>query len=81
VEKEKLEVEDHDIEEYIELQARLTGEDPALIRREVIKNDNIKFYLLEKKVFDLILDFAVTTEISFEDYHKKIEEDLKNHKC
>jgi trigger factor len=75
IEKEKLEVEDHDIEDIIEAQAQKTGADHAVVRREVLKNKNITFSLLNKKVIDLIMDFATTNEITFEEYEHKHHHD------
>jgi trigger factor len=68
IEKEKLEVEDHDIDELIEIQAQKTGADPTVVRREILKNENITSNILYKKVMDLIFDFATTNEVNFEEY-------------
>ncbi len=67
LEKEKLEVEEHDYDETVELEAERTGMDAEAIRKELQNNENFQGYILSKKFFDVILDFAVTTEVPFPD--------------
>lgn len=67
IEKEKLEVEEHDYDETVELEAERTGMDAEAIRKELQNNENFQGYILTKKFFDVILDFAVTTEVPFPD--------------
>ena len=80
-EKENITVEDFDFDEYI---AKL-GEDianDAQICERIRKSENIKQSLLNQKVLDFLLDFAVTTEMPYEDFIKmqqmKQEEMLKH---
>ena len=67
IEKEKLEVEEHDYDETVELEAERTGMDAEAIRKELQNNENFQGYILTKKFFDVLLDFAVTTEVPFPD--------------
>ncbi len=76
VEKEKLEVEDHDLDEMVQHEAERRKSDPDKIREELKQNQNLITQLLNKKVMDLLLDYAVTREVEFDEqghYHPEGE--------
>jgi trigger factor len=74
IEKEDLKVEDYDIDAFAEMQAKQLNADPEFIKSRLLEqeDENYKHYILNKKVFDLILDFAITNEVPFED--EKVQE-------
>ncbi len=71
VEKEKIEVEEFDYEHFAEEQSRLMNSDKSKILEIIKKNDGVHHSLLSKKVMDLLLDFATTNEVTFEEYEAK----------
>jgi trigger factor len=71
IKEEQIEVEDYDIEEIVNAEVARTKGDANAIRNQLKQNKNISDNILTKKVLDLIIDFAVTEEISFEEYDKK----------
>lgn len=71
IEQEKIEVEDFDYENLAAEEARLNNTDKDTILAELKGNENVKFYLLSKKVMDLILDFATTNEVDFSFFDNK----------
>ncbi|MFP4544593.1 MAG: trigger factor, partial [Candidatus Kapaibacterium sp.] len=68
IEKEQIEVEDHDIEEIVQAEAERTKSDPEALRKRIRDNQNIMSNILLKKVMDLLLDFAVTNEVEFDEH-------------
>lgn len=71
IEKEKIEIEDFDYENFAEEQSKLMNSEKGKILEIIKKNDNVKHNLLSKKVMDLLLDFATTNEVTFEEYEEK----------
>jgi trigger factor len=77
IEKEKLEVEDHDLDQMVEQEAKSRNSNPGKIRKELKNNQNIMGQILYKKVVDLLLDYAVTNEVEFDEhghYHSEEQE-------
>ncbi len=82
VEKEKLEVEDHDLDEMVEQEAERRKSDPEKIREELKQNQNLIAQILNKKVMDLLIDYAVTREVEFDEhghYHPEGEHHHHDH--
>lgn len=77
---EKIEVEADDIDDYIDFKfPYLKGDssDQAMLYREQLKdNEVIRVESTFKKLYDYILDFCTTNEVSFEEYNKKYNENL-----
>ena len=77
IDKEKLEVEDHDLDPLVEEEAGRRNSDPGKIKEELKSNQNVIGQILYKKVIDLLLDYAVTNEVEFDEqghYHPEGEE-------
>jgi len=74
IEVENIKLEDYDINDWIEKnrqyldQFNMTDEQ---LRSIIETNENLKGEILQKKLIDILLGFATTNEISFEDYYKK----------
>lgn len=68
IDKEKLEVEDHDLDQMVEEEAKRRNSNPDKIREELKNNQNIMGQILYKKVIDLLLDYAVTHEVEFDEH-------------
>lgn len=79
IEKEALQVEDHDLDGIVESEAQRLKSDKESIKANLMKNNNFISAVLGKKVMDLLKDFATTNEISFEEYKIKHEHDGHNH--
>lgn len=78
VQKEKIEVEDTDIEEHVENLIKMFPGMPTDNLAQVIKgNEEFQKAIIQKKLMDLLLDFATTNEVEFDDYlqqrHQKNE--------
>jgi len=67
IELENIEVEDYDIDQLAASEAAKVGRDVAEVRKVIETNENLKMQILNKKVIDFILDFAVTNEVPYED--------------
>ena len=76
---EKIELEDYDIEDVVTAEVERTKGDAAAISNKLKQNPQIVNNILNKKVMDFIIDFAVTEEITFEDYEKKHQHDHDHH--
>ncbi len=77
IDKEKLEVEDFDLDQMVEEQAKQRNSNPDKIREELKSNQNIMGQILYKKVIDLLLDYSVTHEVEFDEhghYHPEEQE-------
>lgn len=80
IEAENIKLEDYDINDWIEknrqylAQFNMTDEQ---LRNIIETNENLKGEILQKKLIDVLLGFATTNEISFEDYYKKRQMDLQ----
>lgn len=68
IEKEKIEVEDHDLDEMVEAESKRRKSDPEKILEELKGNQNIVGQILSKKVMDLLLDYSVTKEVEFDEH-------------
>jgi trigger factor len=81
IEKEQLEVEDHDIADIVESEAARLKSDKGTIRKKLLENQNLVGNILSKKVMDLIIDFAITNEVEFEpeDEHEHHHHDHDEH--
>ena len=72
IEKEKIEIEESDIEEHIENISKMFPGVPLDNLSHLIKtNDEFKSHILIKKLMDLLLDFCTTNEIDFDEYMQK----------
>ncbi len=72
IENEDLKVEDFDFDPYVAEESARRKSDPEKIKEELMENQNVIATILYKKVVDVILDFAITNEVSFDDqghYH------------
>ncbi|HPO61640.1 MAG TPA: trigger factor [Candidatus Kapabacteria bacterium] len=80
-ENENITVEDYDFDEYITKMGEEIANDTQLCEK-IRKSEGVKQLILNQKVMDFLLDFAVTTEMPFEDYMKmqqmKQEEMMKH---
>jgi len=80
-ENENITVEDYDLDEYITKMGEEIANDAQLCEK-IRKSEGVKQLILNQKVMDFLLDFAVTTEMPFEDYMKmqqmKQEEMMKH---
>lgn len=69
IQKEKIEVEDNDIEEHIENLIKMFPGMPTDNLAQIIKgNDEFQKAIIQKKLMDLLLDFATTNEVEFDEY-------------
>jgi len=72
VREEKIEIEDYDINDWImKVQKAFPAYDETMLRGLIEQDENIKNQIMAKKVFDFILGFATTNEISFDDFYKQ----------
>ncbi len=72
---EKIEVEEYDIEDIVNAEVERTKGDATAIAKKLKQNPQIINSIINKKVMDFIIDFAVTEEIPFEDYANKSHEE------
>lgn len=80
VEKEGITIEDFDIEGLVEERAATQNKTREEARREVLENSYISDAILEKKVCDFLISFAETTEMDFDEFLAKREnEHSHNH--
>lgn len=68
IELEQIELEDFDYDAIANQEAQRIGKDVDTVKEMIKQNENIKMHLLNKKVIDFILDFAVTNEVPYEDF-------------
>jgi len=68
IESEDIKVEDYDIDPLAEAEALRRKSDVGRIKNELMENENVIRNILDKKVMDLILDFAITTEVQFDEH-------------
>lgn len=66
IELEGLAVEDYDIEQFVEVESARYNIEKEKLANQVRGNENVKNSILAKKAIDLLLDFAVTNEVKFE---------------
>ena len=67
IEVENIEVEDYDIDQLATQEAAKTGRKVEEFKKVIETNENLKMQILNRKVIDFILDFAVTNEVPYED--------------
>jgi len=70
IEEENIEVEEFDIEPLAQKEAERSKESAEQIKKMMMENENFRMSILNKKVIDYILDFAITDEIDFDEYKK-----------
>ncbi len=70
IEKEGLEVEDYDYEALVEAEAQRYNTDTDTIRKAIQSNKGITADMLAKKAMGLLLDFAITNEVPFDEITK-----------
>jgi hypothetical protein len=75
IKKEQIEVEDSDLDEIINAEVEHTKADKGAVSAKIKQNRQISENILTKKVIDLLIDFAVTEEIPFEEYEAKKEQE------
>lgn len=68
--KEDIQVEDYDLQQYIEELLPQTNQPEDKIREQLYANENFIFEVKSKKLMDLLFDFALTKEVSFEEFDK-----------
>jgi len=68
---EKIELEEYDIEDIVKSEVERTKGDASVIANKLKQNPQIVNNILNKKVMDFIIDFAVTEEIPFDEYENK----------
>lgn len=74
IKKEAIEIEDYDIDDFIEKNKESLPDVSVEQLHELIQGNNqIKENLKNKKLFDLLIGFSTTNDISFEDYYKQRE--------
>lgn len=66
VEKEDITVEEHDLDPIIEQQAKAYGIEKEQMKKLLVNNPGMINSVINKKVIDFILDFAITEEVDFE---------------
>ena len=79
IETEKLEIEDHDMDDLIDREVERTKGDREAIKNRIMNNTGILENILTKKVMDFILDFAITNEIPFDEYSAKSQQHEHDH--
>ena len=79
IQKEGIAIEDHDLEEVVNYETERTKENPDTIRTKLKKNKQFTENILGKKVTDLLIDFAITEEIPFEEYEKNMGDGLDDY--
>lgn len=70
--KENIEVEEYDVEALAE--KYFPNMDIGTATKKILDNPNLKDSLLEKKVLEFLLDFAITTESTFEELEEQHSE-------
>jgi trigger factor len=82
IEVEKLEVEDHDIDQLAEIEAARMNTDKEMVKKIIMQNHNMVSNIISKKVMDLLVDFTTTNEVTFEEFEEKTKaediEELEN---
>jgi len=68
---EKIELEEYDIEDIVSAEVERTKGDATAIASKLKQNPQLVNNIINKKVMDFIIDFAVTEEIPFEEYEMK----------
>lgn len=71
IEQEKIELEDYDIDNIADTEAQRMNKDREEVKQMILQNENFTMQILNKKVIDFVLDFAVTNEVPYEDYSQE----------
>ncbi len=66
IKKEDLKVEDYDIEPLAQFESERLNIEKDAAKKNLMNNSRLIDSILSKKVFDIILDFAETTEVPFD---------------
>lgn len=67
IDTENIQVEDFDVDPIVDPEAERLKTDAAMLKKNLMENNDFVGRILSKKVMDFIMDFAVMNEISFED--------------
>jgi hypothetical protein len=78
IELEELKVEENDFIGIAEAEARRLHSDVDTIKRELLKNSKFTSVILGKKVLDLLLGFAITNRIDFDQIEDRESSDYGN---
>lgn len=81
IEKEKIEIEDYDIESFADKYFAGIGQNSDTISRETLSSyirgdERTMQALLQNKLMDLLLDFTTTQEVTFDNYNKKLDDEI-----
>lgn len=79
IEKEGIEVEDYDIEPIAEQEAQRINSDKDALMNQLMNNRDFKENILSKKLLELLLDFAITEELTFDEYQEKYYAHVHDH--
>jgi trigger factor len=79
IEKEQLEVEDYDVEPMAQQEAAKYGANADIMMKNLMKNKDFRESILSKKLLELILDFAITEEMTFDEYREKYYPEHHHH--
>ncbi len=79
IKKEDLKVEDFDIEPLAQMESDRLNIEKDVAKKNLMNNSRLVDSILSKKVFDIIIDFAETTEVPFEDEHDHDHEHEHDH--
>ena len=79
IELEDIKIEDYDIDNIVDAQAENQKIDKETIRKSLTKNIGFLDSILSKKLMDLLLDFAITNEVPFEEDHHDHDHDHHDH--
>lgn len=71
IEKEDIKVEDYDVEPIATQEAEKMNMPVEQVKMLLAQNPEFNNFVLSKKVFDFLLDFAETSELSFDEYSAK----------
>lgn len=74
IEKEGIIVEDYDIQNTVNEVIQQTNQSEDKIREILLSDENYTYDVKAKKLMDLLFDFAITDEITFEEYEKMMNE-------
>ncbi len=70
IEIEKIEVEDHDIDEFIEKYKFYESLDRDLVKQTILENKQIINTIMVQKVMNFLIDFSTTNEVEFSEKDK-----------
>lgn len=82
IKKESLKVEDYDIEPLAQMESNRLNIELDVAKKNLMNNNRLVDSILSKKVFDIIIDFAETTEVPFDyedDHDHEHDHDNEDH--